>query len=168
MGKLSCPKTVDLKYTLRHKATWSESFSKFPSIVPPPTLLKANLIVVGSYFSWNCRWYFLISHISCELKTWSETWSEQNHTHLPRRLDSLDHGETNHGPGRQQAQRHLPVESSSIVDAVWDVQGHAVPVVGGRRALLTLWLHIFRQKVEFTMSHVLTFNTLWVCSFNSF
>lgn len=62
--------------------------------------------------------------------------------YLPRRLDSLDHGEANQSPGSQQAQGHLPVESSTLRDAVRDVQGLAVPVVGGGRALLTLRHHI--------------------------
>lgn len=72
-------------------------------------------------------------------------------TCLPRRLDSLDHGEANNRPGNQQAHSHLPVESSTLGDAVGDVQGLAVPVVGGGRALLTLWHHIFGKKMEDVM-----------------
>lgn len=67
---------------------------------------------------------------------------EQNSHYLPRRLDSLDHGEAHHGPGSQQAHCHLPVESATLSDAVRDVQGLAVPIVGGGRALVTLWHHI--------------------------
>lgn len=69
-------------------------------------------------------------------------------TCLPWRLDSLDHGEANNRPGNQQAHSHLPVESSTLRDAVGDVQGLAVPVVGGGRALLTLWHHIFGKKIK--------------------
>lgn len=62
--------------------------------------------------------------------------------YLPRGLDPLDHGEANQSPGSQQAQGHPPVESSTLRDAVRDVQGLAVPVVGGGRALLALRHHI--------------------------
>lgn len=71
----------------------------------------------------------------------------QIHPYLPRRLDSLDHGEANHRPGDEQAHGHLPVESSTLRDVVGDVQGLAVPVVGGGRALLTFWHHICGHSV---------------------
>lgn len=58
--------------------------------------------------------------------------------YLPRRLDPLDHGQADQSPGGQQGQGHLPVEASAVGDAVGDVQGLAVPVVGGGRALLAL------------------------------
>lgn len=54
-----------------------------------------------------------------------------NYAYLPRRLDSLDHGKANHGPGNQQTHGHLPIQPSALRDAVRDVQGLAVPVVGG-------------------------------------
>jgi len=66
--------------------------------------------------------------------------------YLPRGLDSLDHGEAHHGPGNQQAHGHLPVEASALGDAVGDVQGLAVPVVGGGRALVALRYHICGPK----------------------
>lgn len=69
-----------------------------------------------------------------------------NHAYLPRRLDSLDHGKANHGPGNQQTHGHLPIQPSALRDAVRDVQGLAVPVVGGCWAFLTLWHHIYGQK----------------------
>lgn len=62
--------------------------------------------------------------------------------YLSGRLDSLDHGEADQSPGGQQGQGHLPVETSALRDAVGDVQGLAVPVVGGGRALLALRHHI--------------------------
>lgn len=66
----------------------------------------------------------------------------QSRPYLSGRLDSLDHGEADQSPGGQQGQGHLPVETSALRDAVGDVQGLAVPVVGGGRALLALRHHI--------------------------
>lgn len=71
---------------------------------------------------------------------------EPNSPNLPRGLDSLDHGKANHGPSNQQAHSHLPVESSTLRDAVRDIQGFTVPVIGGGRALLTLWHQIYGQN----------------------
>lgn len=62
-------------------------------------------------------------------------------THLPRGLDAFDHSQANKAPGHQQTQGHLPVEPSALRDGVGDVQGLAVPEVGGGRAPLAFGLH---------------------------
>lgn len=51
--------------------------------------------------------------------------------HLPRRLNALYHSQAHHGPGNQQAHCHLPVETATLRNVVGDVEGLAVPVVGG-------------------------------------
>lgn len=66
--------------------------------------------------------------------------------HLPRRLDALNDGQADYGPGRQQGQGHLPVDAARVVDAAGDVEGLAVPEVSGGRAPLALRLHHFGGK----------------------
>lgn len=99
------------------------------------------------------------------MRTWcntrarvAQTKKVKNPPYLPWRLDSLNHGEANYRPGNQQAHGHLPVESSTLRDAVGDVQGLAVPVVGGGRALLTLRHHIYGQKVTPQRCHLINMN----------
>lgn len=81
--------------------------------------------------------------------------------YLPRRLDPLDHGQADQRPGGQQGQGHLPVEASAVRDAVRDVQGLAVPVVGGGRALLALGLQVWRTQRLHTFSFASLFVLFW-------
>lgn len=83
--------------------------------------------------------------------------------YLPGRLDALDDGQTDHDPGHQQGQGHLPVQAARAVDGVADVESLTVPEVSGGRAPLALGLHDYTggKGEEKLNGEVAMFGSIW-------